>query len=60
VHVAAVAVVVVTCLGWQVAMAWLFSTRQAAAAYGRAQRPLDRIAAVLMAAFGVSLIFALE
>ena len=60
VHGAAVAVVMVTCLGWQTGMAWLFSARRAAAAYGRAQRPLDRLAALLMAAFGVSLIFAFE
>ena len=60
VHWAAVADVTLVCFLWQVAMAWLFSTKQAAAAYGRAQRPLDRIAAVLMGGFGVSLIFALE
>jgi hypothetical protein len=41
-------------------MAFLFSARPALAAYTRAQRPLDRIAAVLMAAFGVSLFFAAE
>ena len=56
VHIAAIGVVVATCQGWQVAMAWLFSTRAAAAAYGRAQRPLDRTAAALMGGFGVSLI----
>ncbi|THD79332.1 MAG: LysE family translocator [Phenylobacterium sp.] len=59
-HGAAVAVVMVTCLGWQTGMAWLFSARRAAAAYGRAQRPLDRLAALLMAAFGISLILAFE
>ncbi|MDB5443514.1 MAG: putative lysine exporter protein [Phenylobacterium sp.] len=57
VHAAAVAIVCLTCLGWQVAMAWLFSARRAAAAYGRAQRPLDLAAALLMGAFGVSLIW---
>ena len=56
VHVAAVAVVVVTCQGWQVAMAWLFSTRRASAAYARAQRPLDVTSALLMGGFGASLI----
>jgi threonine/homoserine/homoserine lactone efflux protein len=56
VHVAAIAIVVATCQGWQFAMAWLFSTRRAAAAYGRAQRPLDRGAAVLMGGFGAGLI----
>ncbi|MFL5296336.1 MAG: LysE family translocator [Phenylobacterium sp.] len=56
VHIAAIGVVVATCQGWQLAMAWLFSTRGAADAYGRAQRPLDRGAAVLMGGFGVSLI----
>jgi threonine efflux protein len=57
VHAAAVVIVCATCLGWQLAMAWLFSVRQAAAAYGRAQRPLDRGAALLMGAFGASLIW---
>jgi threonine/homoserine/homoserine lactone efflux protein len=56
VHLAAIAVVVATCQGWQLAMAWLFSTRQASAAYAKAQRPLDRTAAVAMGGFGVSLI----
>jgi amino acid exporter len=56
VHAVAIAVVVGTCQGWQLAMAWLFSTKGAAAAYGRAQRPLDRTAAVFMGGFGVSLI----
>ena len=46
-----------TCLSWQVAMAWLFSAKAPAAAYGRAQRPLDLAAALLMGAFGVSLIW---
>ena len=55
-QVAAVAIVVATCLGWQVAMAFLFSAERAASAYRRAQRPLDRGAAVLMGGFGVSLI----
>jgi hypothetical protein len=50
----------VVCAVWQVAMAFLFSAKAPAAAYARAQRPLDRIAAVLMGAFGVGLIFALE
>ena len=53
---AAVAIVVATCLGWQAAMAWLFSAERAAAAYRRAQQPLDRTAAVFMGGFGVSLI----
>jgi threonine/homoserine/homoserine lactone efflux protein len=57
VHAAAVLIVCATCLGWQIAMAWLFSAKQAAAAYGRAQRPLDRGAALLMGAFGASLIW---
>jgi len=53
---AAVGIVVAVCLGWQVAMAWLFSADQAVLAYRRAQRPLDRGAAVLMGGFGASLI----
>lgn len=57
VHLAAVGVVCATCLGWQVAMAFLFSAKAAAAAYGRAQRPLDLAAALLMGAFGISLIW---
>jgi RhtB (resistance to homoserine/threonine) family protein len=56
VHVAAIAVVVATCQGWQLAMAWLFSTKRASAAYARAQQPLDRTAAVAMGGFGVGLI----
>jgi RhtB (resistance to homoserine/threonine) family protein len=55
-HLAAVVEVCVVCFGWQVAMAFLFSAKGAAAAYGRAQRPLDIVAAGLMAAFGISLI----
>jgi amino acid exporter len=55
-HLAAVAVVCVVCAGWQVAMAFLFSAKPAVAAYGRAQRPLDAAAALLMGVFGVSLI----
>lgn len=55
-HVAAVVEVCVVCFGWQVAMAFLFSAKPAVAAYGRAQRPLDVLAAILMAVFGVSLI----
>jgi len=56
-EIAAIAIVVATCLGWQVAMAWLFSVERAASTYRRAQRPLDRSAAVLMGGFGVSLIW---
>ena len=55
-HLAAIAVVVATCQGWQLAMAWVFSTRRASAAYAKAQRPLDRTAAVAMAGFGAGLI----
>lgn len=60
VHAAAVVIVVITCQLWQVAMAFLFSARRAAAAYARAQRPLDRTAAVLMGGFGLGLLFAGE
>lgn len=60
VHAAAVVIVVITCQLWQVAMAFLFSARRAAAAYARAQRPLDRAAAVLMGGFGLGLLFAGE
>lgn len=60
VHWAAVADVTLVCAIWQVAMAYLFSARAPAAAYARAQRPLDRIAAVLMGAFGLGLIFSPE
>lgn len=56
-RLAAMLIVCASCLGWQLAMAWLFSSRRAASAYGRAQRPLDRGAAVLMGAFGASLIW---
>jgi threonine/homoserine/homoserine lactone efflux protein len=60
VHGAAVAIVVSTCLLSYLLVAWLFSTARAAAAYGRAQRPLDRTAAALMAAFGVSLLWVFD
>ncbi len=56
-HAAAAAVVTATCLGWCVALAWLFSAPAAVQAYARAQRPLDRIAAAVMAVFGVSLLW---
>ena len=57
---AAVGICVATCLGWQVAMAWLFSSRRAADAYARAQRPLDRAAGMLMGAFGLSLLWVFD
>jgi len=57
---AAVAICIVTCLGWQIAMAWLFSTRHAAGAYARAQRPLDRAAGLLMGAFGLRLLWVFD
>lgn len=60
VHAAAVGICIATCLGWQVAMAWLFSTRRAAGAYAKAQRPLDRTAGALMAAFGLSLLWVFD
>jgi len=60
VHYGAVVVVVLTCLAWQVAMAWLFSTKAAVSAYARAQRPLDRTAGLLMGAFGLALIAGFE
>ena len=56
VHVAAVVVVCFVCFFWQVAMAFVFSARRAITAYGKAQRPLDLLAALLMGCFGVSLI----
>lgn len=57
VHLAAVAIVCLTCLVWQAALALAFSGVRAAQAYARAQRPLDRGAALLMGAFGVSLLW---
>ncbi|MFN4176375.1 LysE family translocator [Phenylobacterium sp.] len=57
VHGAAVAIVCLTCLVWQVALALAFSGVRAAQAYARAQRPLDRGAAVLMGGFGASLLW---
>jgi amino acid exporter len=56
-HAAAVAVVVATCLFWNVALALAFSSGRAAQAYARAQRPLDRGAAVLMGGFGAGLLW---
>ena len=60
VHAASVGICVATCLGWQVAMAWLFSTGRAASAYSLAQQPLDRTAVALMAAFGVRLLWVFD
>jgi len=57
VHGAAVVVVVTTCLVWQVSLALVFSAVRAAQAYARAQKPLDRGAAALMGAFGISLLW---
>jgi RhtB (resistance to homoserine/threonine) family protein len=59
-RIAAVGICIATCLGWQVAMAWLFSTRRAASAYARAQRPLDRGAGLLMGAFGLRLLWVFD
>jgi threonine/homoserine/homoserine lactone efflux protein len=56
-HAAAAGVVCVTCLAWQTSLAWFFSSRRAAEAYSRAQRPLDRGAAVVMGGFGLSLLW---
>jgi RhtB (resistance to homoserine/threonine) family protein len=57
VHWAAVLVVVATCLAWQVGLALTFSALRAAQAYARAQKPLDRGAAAMMGAFGLSLLW---
>ncbi len=60
VHAAAIGICVATCLGWQVALAKLFSTSRAVSAYSRAQQPLDRTAGALMAAFGVRLLWVFD
>ena len=57
VHGAAVVVVTATCLAWQAGLALAFSADRAALAYQRAQKPLDRGAAGLMGAFGLSLLW---
>jgi len=57
VHGAAVVVVTLTCLVWQSSLALAFSALRAAQAYARAQKPLDRGAAGLMGAFGLSLLW---
>ncbi|MBU1376353.1 MAG: LysE family translocator [Alphaproteobacteria bacterium] len=57
VHWAAVVVVTITCLLWQAGLALAFSALRAAQAYARAQKPLDRGAAGLMGAFGLSLLW---
>jgi RhtB (resistance to homoserine/threonine) family protein len=57
VHGAAVVIVTLTCLFWQSGLALAFSAVRAAAAYTRAQKPLDRGAAALMGAFGASLLW---
>lgn len=59
-RIAAVGVCVGVCQGWQFAMAWLFSTQRAAAAYARAQRTIDRTAGALMGAFGLRLLWVFE
>lgn len=60
VQASAVGICLVTCQAWQSAMAWLFSTRRAAGAYAKAQRPLDRAAGTLMGAFGLSLLWVFD
>lgn len=57
VKVAAVAICILTCQGWQSAMSWLFSTRRAVAAYARAQTLLDRVSGAFLGAFGVKLLW---
>jgi threonine/homoserine/homoserine lactone efflux protein len=57
VHLAAVGVVTLTCLLWQSSLALAFSAVRAAQLYARAQKPLDRGAAGLMGAFGLSLLW---
>ena len=57
VHWAAILVVTATCLLWQTGLALAFSALRAAQAYARAQKPLDRGAAGLMGAFGLSLLW---
>jgi len=57
VHWAAVGVVTATCLVWQAGLGLAFSALRAAQAYARAQKPLDRGAAGLMGAFGLSLLW---
>lgn len=54
---AAVAVVTFVCLTWCAGLAWVFSTERAVAAYARQQVLMDRVAAVLMAAFGLGLLW---
>jgi threonine/homoserine/homoserine lactone efflux protein len=59
-HLSAVAIVVGECAAFYAAVAWLFSARRAAAAYARAQRPLDRAAAAVMAVFGLGLFWVFD
>ena len=56
-HVAAVIVVTLTCLVLTGSLAIAFSQLRAAQAYARAQKPLDRGAAGLMGAFGLTLLW---
>ncbi|MFI4950063.1 MAG: LysE family translocator [Caulobacterales bacterium] len=60
VHGAAVAIVCATCLVFNAAVAWFFSTARTADAYARAQKPLDRVAGALMGAFGLSLLWVFD
>ena len=57
VHAAAVAMVTLTALAWLTGLGVACSAERAAQAYRRAQKPLDRGAAGLMGAFGLSLLW---
>lgn len=55
-QMAAVAVVGLISIGWNVLVVLVFSTRRLRDAYQRARRVVDRVAGVLLAAFGARMI----
>lgn len=55
-QMAAVAVVGLISIGWNVLVVLVFSTRRLRDAYQRARRVVDRVAGVILAAFGVRMI----
>jgi threonine efflux protein len=57
VKLAAVALVFANSAAWHVAFAWLFSTADARAAYGRAKRWIDRVAGAALGVAGLRLLW---
>lgn len=60
VQAAAIGIVLLNTLLWYGALAMMFSAPAVQRGYARVQRPIDRVAGAVMAAFGARLIFARE